>query len=288
MKKKNLLSKTLVMVLSLSMLLTMGGCKGEDVHEHADATPTPVVNTEGDEPAGGTENTPEVTEAPTEVPVVEPTNEPDVEETETPDTTEEPNVEPTEVPDTEPTAEPTEEPVVEPTAEPTVAPTATPKPTATPEPAVTPAPTAVPTPAPTPVPTPVPTPTPTPAPACEHKNERFSWWSEPTCTQTGTKNIYCADCNVYLRTESVPTLDHEFEYVLNAPATCSEAAAYKATCKNCGRDGGYVRMGDVDPNNHNWKTYEEELWNEETWVWELWRITRCTWCHAWGEKIKVE
>ena len=179
------------MVLSLSMLLTMGGCKGEDVHEHADATPTPVVNTEGDEPAGGTENTPEVTEAPTEVPVVEPT------------------------------------------AEPTVAPTATPKPTATPEPAVTPAPTAV------------PTPTPTPAPACEHKNERFSWWSEPTCTQTGTKNIYCADCNVYLRTESVPTLEHEFEYNLGKPATCISGAWYKATCKNCGRDGGSIAVNET-------------------------------------------
>lgn len=71
-------------------------------------------------------------------------------------------------------------------------------------------------------------------------------------------------------------------------ATCKEAAMYKSTCKNCGWDGGNVHMGDVDPNNHNWVTGEEEIWNEETWVWELWRITRCTWCHAWGGKIKIE
>lgn len=328
MKKKYL--KSLVMVLSLSLMFAMGACKKNDggaTDVVATATPTAAVeNIENDkeeeptkEPAGN--EVEKATPAPEGVTDTEPTKEPDGNngngtETDGGNTgtedgntgsgngTTTPDVENTEAPDVEATATP------EVTAEPTVAPTEAPKPTATPKPtaAPTPVPTAVPTPvptavptaepvatpvptpAPTAVPTPVPTaaPTATPAPACAHSVTRYEWYGEPpTCVKGGRKNIICAECNEYLYDELVDPLDHDWEYTMISPATCTEAAPHKATCKRCGKDGGNVRLGDVDPNNHDWVTYEGELWNEEAGVWEMWRETSCDLCGYIKENVKI-
>jgi len=324
MKKKYL--KSLVMVLSLSLMFAMGACKKNDggaTDVVVTATPTAAVeNIENDkveeptkEPTGN--EVEKATPAPEGVTDTEPTKEPDGNngngtETDGGNTgtedgntgsgngTTTPDVENTEAPDVEATATP------EVTAEPTVAPTEAPKPTATPAPtaAPTPVPTAVPTPEPTPiptaepvatpVPTPAPTPVPTPAPTpvptatpvpeCKHEVERVSWWDgEPTCVKGGYKNVYCAQCGVHLRGETVEAYDHDWEYTMLSPATCTEAAPYKATCKRCGADGGNIRLGDKDPNNHNWITGSEEVWNEVTGTWDMMTFTRCDWCGAWGE-----
>lgn len=213
MKKKYL--KSLVMVLSLSLMFAMGACKKNDggaTDVVATATPTAAVeNIENDkveEPTKAPVDTDaeKVTPAPEGTTDTEPTKEPDGNNgngtetdggntgTEDGNTGSDGNGTETEAPadTTAPDAEATATPKV--TAEPTVAPTEAPKPTATPKPtaAPTPVPTAVPTPVPTavptaepvatPVPTPAPTPVPTPAPtatpvpACDHSVTRYEWY----------------------------------------------------------------------------------------------------------------
>lgn len=322
MKKKYL--KSLVMVLSLSLMFAMGACKKNDggaTDVVVTATPTAAVeNIENDkveEPTKAPVDTDaeKVTPAPEGTTDTEPTKEPDGNNgnstetdggnagTEDGNTGSDGNGTETEAPadTTAPDAEATATPEV--TAEPTVAPTeapkptATPKPTAAPTPVPTPVPTAepvatpVPTPAPTPVPTPAPTPAPTatPVPACAHSVTRYEWYGEPpTCVKGGRKNIICAECNEYLYDELVDPLDHDWEYTMISPATCTEAAPHKATCKRCGKDGGNVRLGDVDPNNHKWITSHDEIWNDETWLWEKWDITYCERCNTESGRVRVE
>lgn len=331
MKKKYL--KSLVMVLSLSLMFAMGACKKNDggaTDVVATATPTATVediidNEKDEEPikAPADVDAEKATPAPEGTTDAEPTKEPggndgngtetdggntgtedgntgsdgngtetdapadttapDAEATATPKVTAEPTVAPTEAP--KPTATP------KPTAAPTPVPTAVPTPVPTPVPTAEPVATPVPTPAPTPVPTPAPTPVPTatPVPECKHEVERVSWWDgEPTCVKGGYKNVYCAQCGVHLRGETVEAYDHDWEYTMLSPATCTEAAPYKATCKRCGADGGNIRLGDKDPNNHKWGTSEEEIWNAEAGVWEVWSFTTCDWCYAEKESHRVE
>ena len=288
-------AKLMVMLLSLSCLLVMGGCKDKNKDELVPQD-TAVPGTQVELPVIG-----EATEEPTEEPTEVPTAEPVVEATEEPDVTEEPTVEPevteepeateapkvTEAPKATATPKPTEAPTQAPTeapkvtAAPTQAPTATPAPTAEP----TPAPTAVPTPEPTPVPTPAPTAT--PVPVCSHSNGTyFEWYNGvmPTCQNGGSQNHYCNDCGEYLYTENIHPLEHDYEYILVVPADCREGGTYKKSCKNCGWDDGgrTVVMGDPDPNNHEWTTGTDEVWNEETWTWDQVTVTRCHRCGAYG------
>ena len=348
MKKKSL--KSLVMVLSLSLMFAMGACK-KDNGGAADvvATATPVATIENidndkeEEPDSDPADSEveKATPTPEGTTGTEPTKEPgtdsgnsdvdgsgngteggntdaggnggstdtgngteggntgsgetDAEATATPEVTSAPKV--TEEPVVTP--EPTTAPTATPTVAPTAAPTATPKPTQAPTPvpataAPTQAPTAAPvvTPAPTQAPTPAPTavPTATPAPACDHSVTRYVWYGgqEPTCTVGARKNIICATCDTYLYDELVDPLDHDWEYTMISPATCMNAAPYSSTCKRCGKDGGNVRLGDKDPNNHELTTSVDEIWNDETWVWEKWSGTYCIWCGYVSEKHKVE
>lgn len=330
MKKKYL--KSLVMVLSLSLMFAMGACKKNDggaTDVVATATPTAAVeDIENDkveeptkEPTGN--EVEKATPAPEGTTDTEPTKEPDGNNgngtetdggntgTEDGNTGSDGNGTETEAPadTTAPDAEATATPKV--TAEPTVAPTEAPKPTATPKPtaaptpvptqaptpaptqapAVTPAPTAVPTAAPTPVPTPAPTaaPTATPVPQCQHLTERTEWWgSGPTCTVAAYRNVYCAECGVHLRGETVDALDHDWEYTMFKAATCTSGAWYEPTCKRCGEVGKQTVLGDVDPNNHDWVTYEGEMWNEEAGLWEMWRETSCRLCGHVKELVKID
>ena len=320
-------AKLMVMLLSLSCLLVMGGCKDKNKDELVPQD-TAVPGTQVELPVIG-----EATEEPTEEPTEVPTAEPVVEATEEPDVTEEPTVEPevteepeateapkvteapkataTPKPTEAPTQAPTEAPKVtatpkvteapkatatpKPTEAPTQAPTEAPKVTAAPTqaPTATPAPTAEPTPAPTAVPTPEPTPVPTPAPTatpvpvCSHSNG--TWWKwyngvEPTCTNGGTKNHYCNDCDEWMFAEHINSLDHEYNYTLKVPADCREGGTYSMSCKHCGwnNNGNTVVMGDPDPNNHEWTTGTDEVWNEETWTWDQVTVTRCHRCGAYG------
>ena len=321
MKKKYL--KSLVMVLSLSLMFAMGACKKNDggaTDVVVTATPTAAVeNIENDkveeptkEPTGN--EVEKATPAPEGTTDTEPTKEPTGNNgngteteggntgTEDGNTGSDGNGTETEAPadTTAPDAEATATPKA--TAEPTVAPTEAPKPTATPKPtaAPTPVPTAAPTPVPTaepvatPVPTPVPTavptaeptpaPTATPVPACAHSVTRYEWYGEPpTCVKGGRKNIICAECNEYLYDELVDPLDHDWEYTMFKAATCTSGAWYEPTCKRCGKVGSQTVLGDADPNNHNWITGSEEVWNEVTGTWDMMTFTRCDWCGAWGE-----
>lgn len=290
MKKKSL--KSLVMVLSLSLMFAMGACKKNDggaTDVVTTATPTATVEDaiDGDkeeEPTGS--EVEKATPAPEGTTDTEPTKEPTDAEGGNADadgsgngTT--PDVENTETPDAEVTATP------EVTAEPTAVPTATPKPTAAPTPVPTQAPPVAPTaapvvtPAPTVVPTPVPTVAPTPAPACNHSVTRYEWYGEPpTCVKGGRKNIICSLCNDYLYDELVAPLDHDWEYTMFKAATCTSGAWYEPTCKRCGDVGKQTTLGDVDPNNHDWVTRTGEVWNEETFTWDEVTTTKCRLCHA--------
>lgn len=133
------MKKSLCLLLSATLALSMTACSGKNGESDAEPTIPPTV---------------------TEAPVTEPT------ETPTAEPTEEPTIEPTTVPTDETTTEPTGEPTIDPTDEPTKEPTATVQPTKAPE--ATKAPTKTPTPTKAPTSTPKPTskpkPTSTPAP----------------------------------------------------------------------------------------------------------------------------
>ena len=59
---------------------------------------------------------------------------------------------------------------------------------------------------------------------CEHKNEKQVVTTIATCISDGVESYYCADCDILLRTETIPSLGHNYV------------------------DGVCTRCGGVDPN----------------------------------------
>ena len=263
--------------------------------EVENATPKPEVTEE-----------PKVTEAPTATPKVTeaPTATPKVTEapTATPKVTEAPTATP------KPTVAPTAVPTPEPTAVPTTAPTAVP----------TPVPTPAPTPVPTAAPTPVPTPAPTPVPEHTHSYDGGTITTQPTCGNAGVKTYKCScgasytesvpatgnhvnvvdkiifhpscheggygyyecqDCGTVTKEYHLDFLPHNYDTKPGRAGTCTMPAAYSHTCIDCGAPGE-TTYGETDPNNHDWKTVTDEVWDEENWGWYTVTSTYCIDCRT--------
>ena len=121
----------------------------------------------------------------------------------------------------------------------------------------------------------------------ETREGNHSWNSgtvtkEPTCSEKGEKTVKCTSCGK-TRTESVDTLDHNYEVTAYAPATCQARGEMTFTCVDCGwsyddyieqRDHTYDNDCDEDCNvcgetrdiEHD---YGEEWQNDATGHWQL-------------------
>ncbi len=72
-------------------------------------------------------------------------------------------------------------------------------------------------------------------PACQHENTTEVITKAATCTETGLKNIVCADCGAVLEENVViPAAGHD--YVAGEPVapTCTEGGYTTYTCSKCG------------------------------------------------------
>ena len=192
--------------------------------------------------------------------------------------------------------EPSKEPVS--TVEPTEAPTEVSRPTPEPTPEVTPElipePTPVPTPDPTPVPTPQPTPQPTPDPTPEPTPEVTPaphthawteyWWSYPTCAAHGDVTVYCALCNEVdeSKTGRVEPLGHTIEGYVVDNGDCVSPSTTEYRCTVCGAENVLphtLSSGPGDPDNHNWYTAKDQVWNEELFDFVEVEVTQCSRCN---------
>ena len=81
---------------------------------------------------------------------------------------------------------------------------------------------------------------------CSHEDET-SVVTDPTCTEQGYTDFYCADCGEYLYTEEyVPALGHSYQSVVTAP-TFSAQGYTTHTCSVCGDSyvDSYTAITDV-------------------------------------------
>lgn len=112
------------------------------------------------------------------------------------------------------------------------------------------------------------------------EHELIQTWNlgqTPTCTNGGTLSTSCANCGEYFGYEDVPSLEHNWEYTQRYAGACERPASYSRVCKDCGFEGS-ITYGDLNPDVHDFKTYTDEVWNEETWVWETVTSTCCSDC----------
>ncbi len=73
-----------------------------------------------------------------------------------------------------------------------------------------------------------------PAPSCDHKNTTDVIVTPATCTETGVKNVVCADCEEVLQTGVViEALGHDYQPGETVAATCTEGGYTPYTCTRC-------------------------------------------------------
>lgn len=81
---------------------------------------------------------------------------------------------------------------------------------------------------------------------------------EPTCTTEGVIEIYCLGCDEVISTKSIPMINHNYDGVVTAEASCITRMETTFTCKTCG--DSYVTVGDIAEDKHissNWHEKEK-------------------------------
>lgn len=85
---------------------------------------------------------------------------------------------------------------------------------------------------------------------CNHEDETtIDVTLAPTCTANGSKDILCADCGEYLRTEVIYADGHDYKTGTITAPTCTERGFTTFICSRCA--DGYVDNY-VDANGHDW------------------------------------
>lgn len=88
----------------------------------------------------------------------------------------------------------------------------------------------------------------------DHKFVNESIVVEATCTQEGSKILYC-ECGAYIE-EKIPTLVHKYNYTTTKEATCTSNEELKGVCEYCGDEVIKTELNML-AHNYVYKTIQE-------------------------------
>ena len=87
---------------------------------------------------------------------------------------------------------------------------------------------------------------------------------EPTCTETGLKQLVCTDCQEAIQSEELPMVPHtQGDWIVSAEPTCTEAGEKVAYCTVCGNVAAREAIPPLYHKNSKWVTVKSATYSEE-------------------------
>lgn len=92
---------------------------------------------------------------------------------------------------------------------------------------------------------------------CQHTGITETILTEPTCTEKGTKEIFCMDCGKKIKTSDVPASGHDIITKTTIVASCEEEGLEREICARCHICISETQIEKTEHDFLNWEVIKE-------------------------------